>query len=257
MCGFEPFDETAFLASQKAWRGDDKRYWSTIADGILNRFESKEYKGPDVSTGWMHFGHKIVLDQDNHPVRDFSDIPATLSSAVEPWLLEAISRIDGRIVKVDFLARMPSTYTDKMGRPKTLITPAALGNKTMRFRELHGLIAWTPKAGSDPWVNYVRSKMSPWQIANNTTEGFGVFTRTAIKAAKSENEGKFLANAGSSRLPDKARRERQAKPRRRIPTKQTSRKRKRNQTELTDMELDFDATATTHQSAGASFAARS
>ena len=76
----------------------------------------------------MMFDKKVVLDHDNHPVRDFEDIPATLSSEAEGWLLEAISRIDRRITKVDLRARMvgirycaPSPSTD---RADTTILPA-------------------------------------------------------------------------------------------------------------------------------------
>lgn len=206
--GTDAFDETAFLASQKAWRGEDRQHWSTVADNILNRFESRGYQGPDSEVGWMYFGDRVVLDQNNNPVRDFDHLPATLSSAVEPWLLEAISRLDGRIVKIDLQARMPTTYTGSSGRPRTLITPAAIGNRTMRFRETHGLISWMSKAGSDPWKNFVRSKLTPTQIANNSTEGFGTFTKADIQAAKRENEGKFLEKAGSKRLSDDARQER-------------------------------------------------
>ena len=211
--GWDPFDKTSFLPSQKAWRGGDKIHWHTIADNILNRFEAKGYEGPKNKVGWMRFGHKIVLDQDNHPVRDFRDIPATLSSAVEPWLLEAISRIDRRIWRVDVRARMPWTYTDERGKSKNLCTLSAIGNRTMRFREMYGLVAWTPKAGSELWKSKVLSEMTPVQIANNTTEGLRTFTRTEIKKALAGNKGKYLERAGNSRISDKARRGRKKKAR--------------------------------------------
>ena len=204
-------DKTAFLASQRAWRGEDKKYWPTIANNILNRFEPKGYESPKGNVGWMHFGGKIVLDQDNHPVRDFSDIPSTLSSNVEPWLLEAISRIDGRIWKVDIRARMPWTYTDARGRPKKLCTLSAIGNRTMRFRETYGLIAWTPKAGSELWKRKVLSEMTAEQIANNTTEGLRTFTKAEIRKALAGNKGKYLEKAGTPRISDEIRRKREKK----------------------------------------------
>ena len=173
--GLDPFDKTAFLASQKAWRGDDKEYWNTIADNILNHFEPNGYQDPEYDVPLMRFQDKVVLDHDNNPVRLFRDLPLTLSSAVEPWLLEAFTRIDSRINKVDIRARMPATFTDQRGRPQTVIRLAGLGNRTMRFREMYGLIPWTPRTGSKVWKQKVLSVMTEEQIANNTTEGLGKF----------------------------------------------------------------------------------
>ena len=38
----------------------------------------------------------IVLDHDNHPVRVFADLPLTLSSELEGYIVEAVSRLDAR-----------------------------------------------------------------------------------------------------------------------------------------------------------------
>ena len=58
--------------------------------------------------------NKIVLDMDNHPVVAYEDIPLVLSSNFraneEGFLLEAIGRIDPRIERADFLARMVSAF---------------------------------------------------------------------------------------------------------------------------------------------------
>ena len=43
------------------------------------------------------FGIFIVLDQDNHPVKMYPVLPATISSAVEGWELEAWFRLDKRL----------------------------------------------------------------------------------------------------------------------------------------------------------------
>lgn len=252
MHGRDANDETAFLESQEGWNGEDKQCWSTIADGILNRFEPRTYKGPQQTVGWMYFGHMVVLDQDKHPVRDFKDMPATLSSAVEPWLLEAISRIDGRISKVDFQARMPWTSTSQNGKCKQLITPAALGNTTMRCRELHGLITWTPKAGSDPWKKFILSRMSPDQIANNSTEGLGEFSHEEIRAAKTGNGANISRKAENSKLSDTSRSERRRKQARvdKISTKRKSRKSRRSSTKVATTRLRLPRIGTSRQIAG-------
>ena len=48
----------------------------------------------------------IVLDPDNKPVRGFKEIPVTISTKVEPWLMEAIRRQHSKITANDFRARM-------------------------------------------------------------------------------------------------------------------------------------------------------
>lgn len=32
---------------------------------------------------WVHTDGRVILDKDNHPVRKFPDLPATLSSEIE------------------------------------------------------------------------------------------------------------------------------------------------------------------------------
>ena len=136
----------------------------------------------------MHYNDKIVLDHDNHPIRLFKDLPLTLSSTLEPWLLEAITRVDRRIFKVDFRARMPATFTNQYGKVQNICGLAALGNKALRFREMYGLIAWTTRTGSDVWKQKVLKVMTEEQIANNTTVGLPKFPtrgRPKLRRARS------------------------------------------------------------------------
>ena len=48
----------------------------------------------------------MVIDLNNHPVKDYPDLPLTLSSKVEDALMEAILRIDTRIAIIDLWARL-------------------------------------------------------------------------------------------------------------------------------------------------------
>ena len=113
--GFLPYDEPAFLASQQSW-GKDRSLWHHIPGDLLNRLDRLDYKGKDYETEYMfdHDTNKIVLDMDNHPVIAYTDIPLVLSSQFaagdEGWLMEAIQRIDSRIERTDFRARMVSAF---------------------------------------------------------------------------------------------------------------------------------------------------
>ena len=81
--GVGQHDQTAFLESQRHWGSVYQQQWPEL----LYRFRRNNYKGPDYPVGNMHYNGLLVLDGDNHPIRDFVDIPSTLSSAVEDWLL--------------------------------------------------------------------------------------------------------------------------------------------------------------------------
>lgn len=111
--GHLPHDETAFLASQQHW-GPARPSWHYIPDDLLNRLDRLGYKGKDYELTSMFDEDtgRIVLDKDNHPIVDYEDIPLVLSSNFgvneEGFLLEAIRRIDMRIERTDFLARMVS-----------------------------------------------------------------------------------------------------------------------------------------------------
>ena len=61
---------------------------------------------------WYHGPENLlVLDADNHPVGRWANIPDTLSSKIEGYLLEQMCREDPRISLSDFLARIPSKDT--------------------------------------------------------------------------------------------------------------------------------------------------
>lgn len=74
---------------------------------------------------------RIVMDKDNHPLVDYEDIPLVLSSNFglheEGYLLEAIRRIDMRIERTDFLARMvgtsfvPSQHRTYLRKPDIIV----------------------------------------------------------------------------------------------------------------------------------------
>ena len=121
--GYLPHDETAFLPSQQHW-GSDRSIWHLIPDDLLNRLDRLDYKGKEYDVSYMFAADtsRIILDKDNHPIVDYEDIPSVLSSNFgmqeEGYLLEAIRRIDMRIQRTDFLARMVSRPFIYSNRPR-------------------------------------------------------------------------------------------------------------------------------------------
>ena len=100
-------------------------------------------------------------------------LPATLSTRFEGGYMEAIRRICPDISTRDFWARMPR-YAKAPSRSgydwREAPTISGINMRGLRFRQQNGLIAWTPRSGSDALKEKVRGKMSQADMDNNTTE---------------------------------------------------------------------------------------
>ena len=220
-------DKTAFLESQKDW-GGAKDQWPAIKDDVLNRFERQGYPAPTYDVLCMYHGDKIVLDLDNHPVKDYHDIPLVLSSEMEGWLMEAIWRVDSRIERTDFRARMVSdlifthrseklTFSQPQSTrradntSKPLFGLSAIGNRQMRFRKDAGLISWNARSGSDALRQAVEKKRSDQDRANNSIKDVTKLTKKEISEAAEINKGKFMSRAGNRLLTDEERQAREDK----------------------------------------------
>ena len=189
-------DRTAYLASQHNW-GPERDQWHHIPGNILNRLEKREYKGlnHDQRPGlWYHRG-LLVLDHDNHPVRLFPELPDTLSSVVEGWLIEAICRLDHRITRRDIWARLPlETETGAEGRrrrsEKELPGQSAIGNRRLHFREDEGLLAWQKRKSSKKIEAMVKGRLSREDLRSNSTARVGTPDADWVRRRKALRGGK-------------------------------------------------------------------
>lgn len=158
-------DVTSYLPSQKEWGPDRERNWP----GILHRLERRELPFPDYDVGNLYYNGRVVLDLDNHPVLDYIDLPATLSTRFSGQYMEAITRLDPRISHNDFLVRMPAR---RVGRDSYTVRPpyslSTIAMRMSRFRQEHGLLSWTKREGSKNIRDNVLSRL-PWEnIENNS-----------------------------------------------------------------------------------------
>ncbi|KAL9125141.1 MAG: hypothetical protein Q9217_005608 [Psora testacea] len=183
-------DETAFHNEQKNW-GGDRLHWGRIRDDVLNIFEGNGYVGLDaaqVPQDWYE-GDRIVLDHDNHPLRVFRDLPLTLSTEVEGWLLEAYCRLDSRIERKDIRARMPRQRVYSDGRIVNLFGLSAIGNKRSRFRDCQNLASWEERSGTAAKKENLKKKMPPEAVAANTTKDCQALTHAQQKGASAKSKG--------------------------------------------------------------------
>lgn len=204
-------DITSYLASQKEWGPNRDRDWPKIQDNVLHRFERQGYPIPDYKPEIWYDAGRIVLDPDNHAILKYKIIPATLSSELSGRDMEAMKRLDLRITRKDFRARMPRTVLSR-GKGKSeirkpLYTLSAIGMRTTRFRTENGLSSWTNREGSNNIRRYMSKRMPQANIDANSTEGMSLPTLFEQEDSRASNKGKFLNRAGGRALPNDVREE--------------------------------------------------
>ncbi|KAL8932417.1 MAG: hypothetical protein Q9211_006325 [Gyalolechia sp. 1 TL-2023] len=170
----EDADVTSYHVDQKSWGPARKDFPS-----ILFTYARPSETNSEASNQFMYFNRMIVLDKDHRPVRAFSELNSTLSSKVEGFRLEAISRLNQKITSRDILARMPPEVTAIRGAHR-IVRPQcksnALSMRRREFRGRNGLLSWTPREGSKEVKEYLDSIIGPRLLALNDTRGMRPLT---------------------------------------------------------------------------------
>ena len=200
------FDVTAFLESQKDWDLERDNGWIGIEQLFI--FTAPKNDRPPNDVSWLFDEGRVVLDLDNDPIKDYKDIPLTLSSEVEGALMEAISRLDDEIHIYDFWARLsvhPFRATIQhlltRNRPKYcknggILTPGALSRRMGRFRMENAVTALDTRKGSANLRQFLWDRMSPAAQAANSTRELSKLSKEEQAQARKPNAGKHAANAG-------------------------------------------------------------
>ena len=139
-------DETSFLPAHKTWGPAQEDWPEALCQPGLER--KPEPMGAETIPMWFRDG-RVVLDDDDDPLRFLPDlIPATCSSEMENWELQAIYYSDPRIMIADIRGRMPKTITQADGSEKPLFKPNAISMRMTRFRTKAGL---SPQKNTQNW----------------------------------------------------------------------------------------------------------
>lgn len=193
-----PTDITAYHQDQKDW-GPERHQ----RPDILHRYEKKGYQNPTYAVPLLIYNQAIVLDYDHQPMLDFKNLPMTLSSLLEGWLQEAISRQDSRIDVKDFRVRMP---TDPKAKGSvSLPTISAISMRRSRFRWKAGYLSWTQRTGSKDIKKYLDNLLPHECKVNNNTKGFRELKASEVKLMTALNRNKHLQRAGPRSLTNQAR----------------------------------------------------
>jgi len=188
-------DITSFLASQKSW-GSKRGNWPDV----LFQVEMVKNNNLPKTVPLWYRDKKLLIDHDNRPMRDFSELlPATLSSEAEGWLMEAFLRSDRRVQMRDLRGRMPKDIivADKTGTgngqtTKPLFTMRTITQRTLRFRGLAGLKARDIRGGSDAINRGIEALLPVEALKKNNSKDLGrILTNAEVKAITKPNAGKY------------------------------------------------------------------
>ncbi|MCJ1424585.1 hypothetical protein MMC29_002473 [Sticta canariensis] len=179
--GVDHWDVTSYHPEQKTWGPCRSKHWPYMPGKLLFRLECNGYLVPEYTPGVWYDRGRVVLDIDNNPVKKRKNIPLTLASNADPWLLENIRREDTRITYEDLRARMPLQMN--------------------RFRMSAACPAWNEREGSDTLRNYVKDLLSPEGLMANSTQELRGLSRWQQAECKKPNKGIYPERAGKRALP--------------------------------------------------------
>lgn len=153
---------------------------------ILKRFVRGDYLGSSYEPAVLTDRGCVVIDQDNHAVKAWSELPLCISSKVPGWKMEAWRRMNPKISILDFAARMV-----KMDKPLDSARNK-LSMRMQRFRLKGACITWVEREGCQAIKNYMTNLIGPACVAANSIEAFGRdLTEAEMAQATRANKGRF------------------------------------------------------------------
>ncbi|KAI4254735.1 MAG: hypothetical protein LQ352_002930 [Teloschistes flavicans] len=158
----------------------------------------------------------ILIDKNNHPVKDHEELPVVISGQVPGLWMELWRRLNAYITNADIVARTPNTTCLGIGKKDHALTQQAFNNRTRRDRILLGTRAWSEREGSEAIQAQLKALMPERVLRelreNGSTMGWRDLTNEEITAVVSVNrgQGSALLRAGSRRLDERTKGERDA-----------------------------------------------
>lgn len=150
------------VQGQNTWTFDPQGWYNIIdMDGNKVMYMNKapvRLQEPPQGKYWRHKG-LIMLDPDDHPVLDWTDIPMVFSSRLEGGRMEALKRVFPWLKNADFRARMPRMVQDEKGMFNPLPKYSTFGQRLSRFRDRAGCSPWTERARTKGrWKHVLRER---------------------------------------------------------------------------------------------------
>ncbi|KAI4125882.1 MAG: hypothetical protein LQ338_004026 [Usnochroma carphineum] len=214
--GVDPLDRTAFKSDQKSWRFDSRDH----RPEILFQWNQTEDTPSELPGFWYDQG-RMILSVENRPMRKWPELPVTLSGQCEGMRLEAFKRTNPNISMNELKARMPRETCKRGGLAVRTIQTPALANRMARDRCRIGAKAWVARQGSSEierrMLQTIPEDIQRQIIRTNSTRCWRDLTQEELEYVEAANKGvaENFARAGTRRLDEETRRQREEQKARR------------------------------------------
>ncbi|KAL8728635.1 MAG: hypothetical protein Q9181_005285 [Wetmoreana brouardii] len=208
--GADCYDRTAFKWEQKAWRLNDREQ----RPDVLFQFSEDPENDPNYTPPTWYLGSKIVLSMDAHPLKKWLELPLTISGQCEGLRMEAWKRLNPSIGMNDIKGRMPRTTSTVRSRKSKVVKGSVLANQCARDRYRVGIKALYRREGSAVkerrMLELIPTAEQRTILNTNSTRCWRDLTNREYAYIEKANKGTplSLAKAGSRRVTDQIREER-------------------------------------------------
>ena len=183
---------TSYHPGQRNWGPDRPDRPDILFQHYPPNLSKAERQAQNVFEFLMHKGRIVIDPESRKPVRNFPELPKTISSHEQGWSLEAMSRLNEWINMDDFRDRMPSE-----SRPSV----RSLSMRRSRFRWSAGLLAWIPREGSKAIQDYLDAKLPKSCLESNCTRDFRDLYEDEREEMKRASKGKYPERARKNKRP--------------------------------------------------------
>ncbi|KAL8682675.1 MAG: hypothetical protein Q9186_001271 [Xanthomendoza sp. 1 TL-2023] len=184
-----------------------------VRPAILYQWDPPKKPNEYIHPGYMYDedDHKLLLDVNSHPIKDWPELPKVISGQIDGLWLEYFSRLNPNIQAKDMIARFPAKTQKNETTANRARKPQAYGNKRMLARIMCGTRAWQAKEGS-PQIAAELRRLMPQRVLDErrlygTTKSWRDLSPVEVEAIRLVNRGKGSATkrAGNKELSAEAR----------------------------------------------------
>ncbi|KAI4248660.1 MAG: hypothetical protein LQ352_005867 [Teloschistes flavicans] len=169
-----------------AENGSDRQNWPKILFQYQPTVADFEHSKASI---WKYYDGRVILDLNDDAMYDYPEIPATLASNADSWLLVTLMRMNNHITLQDLRGRMPGELqqarADPMGRNR-------LSMNIGRFRKFSCCLTWNAIREQDFQRDYLEMKLPRRCHRLNSTESFRVLHAWEVAELDLKEAGKHL-----------------------------------------------------------------